>query len=62
MKENLSVALGRKASRLSMAYSVMVTQAQKFLADLQALSDRIYPHPKIALISTGSDMEDTLVM
>ena len=37
-------------------------QAKKFLADLQALSDKVYPHPKIALISTGPDMEDTLVM
>jgi adenylosuccinate synthase len=36
--------------------------AKKFLADLQALSDRTYPHPKIALISTGPDMEDTLVL
>ena len=35
-------------------------EAKAFLADLQKLSDRTYPHPKIALISTGPDMEDTL--
>lgn len=37
-------------------------QAKAFLADLQKLSDQTYPHPKIALISTGPDMEDTLVL
>lgn len=37
-------------------------QAQEFLAQLRALSAQIYPHPKIAIISTGPDMKDTLVL
>lgn len=37
-------------------------QAQEFLAQLRALSAQVYPHPKIALISTGPDMNDTLVL
>ena len=37
-------------------------QAKQFLADLRTLSAEVYPHPKIALISTGPDMEDTLVL
>lgn len=37
-------------------------QAKQFLADLRALSAQVYPHPKIALISTGPDMEDTLAL
>ena len=40
----------------------MEVQLYFFLQDLQKLSDKTYPHPKIALISTGPDMEDTLVM
>lgn len=37
-------------------------QAKAFLKDLQTLSDEVYPHPQIALISTGPDMDDTLVL
>ncbi len=43
-------------------YEDFTPQAKAFLADLQKLSDEVYPHPKIALISTGADMEDTLVL
>lgn len=35
-------------------------QAQQFLANLRDLSAQVYPHPKIALVSTGPDMEDTV--
>ncbi len=37
-------------------------QAQEFLAQLRALSAQVYPHPKIAIISTGPDMKDTLLL
>lgn len=37
-------------------------EAQAFLARLRALCKEVYPHPQIALISTGPDMEDTLVL
>lgn len=37
-------------------------EAKAFLEQLQALSDAVYPHPQIALISTGPDMDDTLVL
>ena len=35
-------------------------QAKAFLKRLQALSDETYPHPKIALVSSGPELEDTL--
>ena len=35
-------------------------QAKAFLKKLQALSDETYPHPKIALVSSGPELEDTL--
>ena len=37
-------------------------QAQEFLARLQHLSDTTYPHPKIALISSGPELTDTIVL
>ena len=44
------------------SYADFTPQAQAFLEDLKKLCARTYPHPKIALISTGPDMEDTLVL
>lgn len=43
-------------------YEDFTPQAKAFLEDLKALSREVYPHPEIALISTGPDMEDTLVL
>lgn len=37
-------------------------QAKAFLAQLRQLCAEVYPHPQIALVSTGPDMEDTLVL
>lgn len=43
-------------------YEDFTQEAKAFLEDLKALSREVYPHPEIALISTGPDMEDTLVL
>ena len=43
-------------------YEDFTPQAKAFLENLKALSKEVYPHPQIALISTGPDMEDTLVL
>lgn len=43
-------------------YEDFTPQAKAFLEDLKALSREVYPHPEIALISTGPDIEDTLVL
>ena len=43
-------------------YEDFTPQAKAFLESLKALSREVYPHPEIALISTGPDMEDTLVL
>lgn len=43
-------------------YEDFTPQAKAFLESLKALSKEVYPHPQIALISTGPDMEDTLVL
>lgn len=37
-------------------------EAKKFLTDLRALCAEVYPHPEISIISTGPDMEDTIVL
>lgn len=43
-------------------YEDFTPEAKAFLENLKALSKEVYPHPEIALISTGPDMEDTLVL
>ena len=43
-------------------YEDFTPEAKTFLENLKALSKEVYPHPEIALISTGPDMEDTLVL
>ena len=43
-------------------YEDFTTEAKAFLESLKQLSAEVYPHPEIALISTGPDMEDTLVL
>ena len=43
-------------------YEDFSPEAKTFLDNLKALCARTYPHPEIALISTGPDMEDTLVL
>lgn len=43
-------------------YEDFTPQAKAFLESLKDLSARTYPHPQLALISTGPDMEDTLVL
>lgn len=43
-------------------YEDFTPEAKAFLESLKALSKEVYPHPEIALISTGPDMEDTLVL
>ena len=43
-------------------YEDFTPQAKQFLESMKALSKEVYPHPKLALISTGPDMEDTLVL
>lgn len=43
-------------------YEDFTPEAKAFLENLEALSKEVYPHPEIALISTGPDMEDTLVL
>ena len=44
------------------SYEDFTPQAKEFLESLKELSAQTYPHPKLALISTGPDMEDTLVL
>ena len=43
-------------------YEDFTPQAKAFLESMKALAKEVYPHPQLALISTGPDMEDTLVL
>lgn len=43
-------------------YEDFTPEAKVFLDDLRKLSAEVYPHPEISVISTGPDMEDTLVL
>lgn len=43
-------------------YEDFTQQAKDFLQSMRELSQQVYPHPEISLISTGPDMEDTLVL
>ena len=43
-------------------YEDFTPEAQAFLESLKRLSAEVYPHPQVALVSTGPDMEDTLVL
>ena len=44
------------------SYEDFTPQAKEFLESMRELSRQVYPHPKLALVSTGADMEDTLVL
>ena len=44
------------------SYEDFTDEAKAFLESMKALSAEVYPHPELALVSTGPDMEDTLVL
>ena len=44
------------------SYEDFAGEAKAFLEGIKALSKEVYPHPKWALVSTGPDMADTLVL
>ena len=44
------------------SYEDFTDEAKAFLDSMKALSAEVYPHPELALVSTGPDMEDTLVL
>lgn len=43
-------------------YEDFTPQAKAFLQQMRDLAQEVYPHPQLSLISTGPDMEDTLVL
>lgn len=43
-------------------YDDFTDQAKAFLRQIKDLSKEVYPHPQLALISTGPEMEDTMVL
>jgi len=43
-------------------YNDFTAEAKQFLESIKELSKEVYPHPALSIISTGPDMEDTLVL
>lgn len=44
------------------SYEDFTSEAKAFLQSVKELSREVYPHPQLALVSMGPDMEDTLVL
>ncbi len=44
------------------SYEDFTPEAKAFLNGIKSLARETYPHPELAFVSTGPDMEDTLVL